>query len=88
MIARLAVRLERAGLFSFQTIDDLICNRLDYGKFFHARMNGYGIFVCGSWICSGLQLVEAMIYLFDTRKNRRKFPSRLLGIKQLCYTIG
>jgi len=65
MIARLAVRLERAGLFFLETGEDLVGDRFADVELLKARMIGLRIADRGMRIWGCLELLEPAIDLLD-----------------------
>ena len=68
MITRLAVRLERAGLFFLESGEDLVGDRLGDIELLQARMRQFRIWDFGLRINGGLELVDPPVDLFDTRE--------------------
>ena len=88
VITRLGVRLERAGFFRFQAFHDPIGHRLENGELLLTVMCQLRTADHGSRIWRrGLQFVQAMIYLLNARKNRRKVATLLFRLQQACYSL-
>ena len=86
MIARLAVRLERAGLFFREAVEDLVGHRLGDGEFLKARMVGFGQWDLGLRML--LEFVESPVYFLYAREERRDVRALRLSLDEFCYFIG
>ena len=84
MVARLAVRLERAGLFFF--VEDLVRDRFRNGKLFLAGV--IELYWCGNCTGSGerlLKFIDPMVQLFDAGEKRRQIIRLSFCFEKLCY---
>jgi len=89
MITRLAVRLERAGLFFTDSAEDLIGDGFGNSKFIERRMIRMRNAECGMRnLRPRFKLIQASIYRIKACLDSRQINRPALGIQQFCDLLG